>query len=79
MDLSHIEVNDLPLTSDVSYAKDISAFVKNVLNDVTYYAPNSILETSISAMLSSMSSTLVDILRALGGKIKQLDGSGSAD
>ena len=79
MDLNRIEVNDLPLTSYVSYTKDISAYVKNVLNDVTYYAPNNILETSISAMLSSMSSTLVDILRALGGNIKQLDGSGSAD
>ena len=78
MDLNQIEVNDLPLTSYVSHTKDISAYVKSILNDITYYAPSDILNTSISAMLSSMSSTLMGIVRTLGGKVTPIDNGGQS-
>lgn len=78
MDLNRIEVNNLPLTSYVSHTKDISAYVKSILNDITYYAPSDILNTSISVMLSSMSNTLMNIVRTLGGKVTLIDDGGQS-
>ena len=59
-------MNDLPLSGYVSYSHDISNYVSNMLNGITYENDN-IMSSPLSSVISSMSDCIALILQRFGG------------
>ena len=68
MELKSVKVNDLPLSSNVSYSNDIQTYITNMLSGVSYNIPNDFMSTPIIQILSSMMTTLSSIVVVFGGK-----------